>query len=256
MIRSRLNDGVLCLTLARAEVLNALDIAHLSDLLKELSNARHNDDVRCVVLAAEGRAFCVGADIKAMDTMSDDEFAKAAELYQSITRAARALDQPILAAINGYALGGGLEIALIADVRIAAQSARLGLPDAQLGFSPTGGLTYLLNKLVGTGWAMHMAMTCEVLSADKALGIGLVTEVVEDHRLEIRAKQLAIQMASYPRVGIRNIKHGFNFAADADLAATLLLEAQYDSVCYADPDTRANLKAFIDARNKKRRKAE
>lgn len=125
--------------------------------------------VQAVVLTGRGRAFSVGADIKAMDVMTYPEFAQAVELYQSMCREARGLDKPVIAAINGFCLSGGLEVALMADIRIAARSAKLGLTDVELGFSPTGGLTYLLNHIVGAGWAMHLAMAAQILTAEESI---------------------------------------------------------------------------------------
>lgn len=244
-------DGVLWAVISREQALNALDIPHLRALVEMFSSAREDQEVRTVVITGKGRAFSVGADIKAMDVMTDAEFVEAAELYQTMCREVRGLDKPVIAAINGFALGGGLEVALMADVRLAARSARLGLPDAQLGFSPTGGLTYLLNHIVGAGWALHMAMTAEMLTAEEALRIGLVTGVSVDETLEPDTLALAQQMAAYPPVGMKNIKRSFNMALESSLSATLTLEAEYDAACYRSPETRQALKDFIDSRKKK-----
>ena len=249
-ITSTPKDQVLWLQIERDEALNSLDIPHLQALQEGLKEARDNANIRCLVIAAKGRAYSVGADIKAMEKMNEAEFAVAAELYQSLCRDARALDKPIIAAVNGYALGGGLEIALLADMRIAADNAKLGLPDAELGFSPTGGLTYLLNHIVGAGRAMHMALTCEMLSAQKALDWGLVTEVCDLENLHERSQQLAQQLAAYPPTGIKNIKRSFNMALESSLNATLVLEAEYDAACYRSPETQQALKDFIASRKK------
>lgn len=250
MIRTAFDGAVLWLDIERDEVRNALDLEHLTGLLSGLRRARSSSEIRCVVLRGVGRDFSVGADIRAMDTMTDDEFRQAAELYQSLAREARALDQPILAAIRGHALGGGLELALMADVRIAGRSARLGLPDAELGFSPTGGLTYHLGRVVGSGWAMHLALTCEVLDAERGLAIGLVTEVVDDDTLDAHVAALAARLAAYPVTGMRNIKRAFTRAEASTLEEMLVIEAEYDTECYRDPETRRNLRAFLDARRK------
>jgi len=202
-------------------------------------------------VAGKGRAFSAGADIKAMDAMTEADFAKAAELYQSMCRAARRIYKPVIAAINGFAFGGGLEVALMADIRVAARSARLGLPDAELGFSPTGGLTYLLNHTVGAGWALYLAMTGQILSAEESLRIGLVTDVVDDAALDAHVQGLARRLAAYPPTGMKNIKRSFNVALESSLAATLTLEAEYDAACYRSPETRQALRDFIESRKKK-----
>lgn len=234
----------------RDKVMNALDLEHLQGLEAALDQAAENDTVRCVLLRGSGRAFCVGADIKAMDKMTDDEFAEATACYQSLCRKARGLDKAIIAALHGYVLGGGFEIALIADLRIAAQSTQLGLPDAEMGFSPSGGLTYLLNHMVGAGRALHLLLTCERLTADQALDIGLVTQVVADDALLGDSLTLAQKIAAYPTTGIRNIKRGMNAALESSLEASLALEAKLDHECYRSEATRVRLRAFLESRGK------
>ncbi len=250
-IDTKMIGSVLWTTIDREKSLGALDIPHLESLVEALRRANNDHTVRAVVLTGKGRAFSVGADIKAMDIMTDTEFAKAAELYQTMCRKARGIDKPVIAAINGLALGGGLEVALVADIRIAARSAKLGLPDAELGFSPMGGLTYLLNHIVGAGWAMHLAMTAPMLSAEESLRIGLVTGVVEDQDLDKHVLALAERLAAYPPTGMKNIKRSFNMALESSLSATLTLEAEYDAACHRSPETRQALRDFIESRKKR-----
>ena len=250
-IETKLIASVLWATIDRERSLGALDIPHLQSLVEVFQRATDDSAIRAVVLTGKGRAFSVGADIKAMDVMTDAEFAQAAELYQTMCRKARGTDKPVIAAINGFALGGGLEVALMADVRIAARSAKLGLPDAELGFSPTGGLTYLLNHIVGAGWAMHLAMTGQMLTAEECMRVGLVTGVVEDQELETHVLALAQRLAAHPPVGMKNIKRSFNMALESSLSATLTLEAEYDAACYRSPETRQALRDFIETRKKR-----
>ena len=133
-IESNRAGQVLEIVIHRGQSLNAFDTEHLLALEKCLDLVASDKSIRVLLIRGSGRAFSVGSDIKEMSTMDDSAFARATDLYQSLCRKARALNQPIIAAINGYALGGGLEIALIADLRIAARSAKFGLPDAELGF--------------------------------------------------------------------------------------------------------------------------
>ena len=162
----------------------------------------------------------------------------------------RALDKPVLAAINGYCLGGGLELALMCDLRIAAASARLGLPDAQLGFSPTGGLTWLLPRIIGAGRAMHLALDAEPIGAAEAMRIGLVTRVVEDGELMAAAEALAGKIASWPRTAMANTKRALGAGAESDFEAALELEEEFDVDCFRDGETRGNLAAFLNSRRK------
>lgn len=249
-IRREIGNGVLWAVIDRPEALNAFDIPDLEELLQVFGAARADPDVRVLVLTGTGRAFSVGADIKAMDRMTEAEFGKAAALYQALARAALALDKPILGAINGFALGGGLEVALMCDMRIAGASAKLGLPDAYMGFSPTGGLTWLLPRLVGLGVAIDMALSTEMLDAEAALRVGLVTRVVADEHLAAVTREMAERIAAFPERGLRNIKRSFYMAADADFASVLALEEAYDSDCFRSEGTQAALKAFVASRQK------
>jgi enoyl-CoA hydratase len=249
-IRMETRGAVAWATIDRPEVLNAFDIAHLEQLLSAFRQAGENEEIAVLVLTGAGRAFSAGADIKAMDRMGDRDFARLASLFQGLVRAARGLDKPILGAINGVTIGGGLEIALMCDLRIAARSARFMLPDAQLGFSPTGGLTYLLPRIVGLGRAMHLLLTCESLDAEEAERVGLVTQVVEDEALAERAAEVAGRLAGCPRLGLRSIKRALNAACDAGFEASLSLEQAYDATNYANPETRAGLAAFLEARRR------
>lgn len=249
-IETKMMDKVLWATIDREKALNALDIPHLQSLVEMFRSAK-DGAVQAVVLTGKGRAFSVGADIKAMDVMTDSEFVQAAELYQSMCREARGLDKPVIAAVNGFALSGGLEVALMADLRIAARSAKLGLTDAELGFSPTGGLTYLLNHTVGAGWALHLAMSAQILTAEESLRIGLVTAVVPDEELDSYVLKLAQRVGGYPPTGMKNIKRSFNMALESSLSATLTLEAEYDAACYRSSETREALRSFIESRKKR-----
>lgn len=251
-IETIMRGRVLWATIERESALNSLDIPHLKALVDMYRRAKSEAAIQAVVLTGKGRAFSVGADIKAMDVMTDPEFAEAAELYQSMCREARSLDKPVIAAINGFCLSGGLEVALMADIRVAGRSAKLGLTDAELGFSPTGGLTYLLNHIVGAGWALHLAMTAQVLTAEEALRIGLITELVEDAELEPKALALGERLGGYPPTGMKNIKRSFNAALEASLASTLTLEAEYDAACYRSKETRQALREFVESRKKRK----
>jgi enoyl-CoA hydratase/carnithine racemase len=249
-IRQEIRNGVLWAVIDRPKALNAFDIPDLEELLQLFRNAKTNPEVRVLVLTGTGRAFSVGADIKAMDKMTEAEFGKAASLYQVLAREALALDKPIIGAINGFALGGGLEIALMCDMRIAGKSAKLGLPDAYMGFSPTGGLTWLLPRIVGFGVAMDMALSTDMLDADASLRVGLVSRVVEDDQLAAVTREMAERIAGFPERGLRNIRRSFYMAADADFASVLTLEESYDSDCFRSEGTQAALKAFIESRRK------
>ncbi len=249
-LRYETRDGVAWATLERPEVLNALDPEHLDGLLDAVARVAADDAIHVLVITGSGRAFSVGGDIKAMDGMSEDDFRATARRYQQLARDMRALEKPVLAAINGYCLGGGLELALMCDLRIAAASARLGLPDAQLGFSPTGGLTWLLPRLIGAGRAMHLALDAEPIDAAEAGRIGLVTRVVEDAELMAATEALAGKIASWPPTAMANTKRALGAGAESDFEAALELEEDFDVDCFCDTETRKNLASFLNSRRK------
>lgn len=247
-IRTETRDAVAWATIDRPAVLNALDIAHLEELLAVVRRAGEDEAVAVLVLTGTGRAFSAGADIKAMDRMGERDFAHFTRLFLDLARAARGLDKPVLGAINGLTIGGGFEVALMCDLRIAARSASFALPDATLGFSPTGGLTYLLPRIVGLGRAMHLLLTCDRLDAAEAERFGLVTEVVEDAALADRAAEIAGRLAGWPALGLSAIKRSLNAACDAAFEASLTLEEALDRAHRVNPETRANLAAFARSR--------
>src|SRR5262249_26264990 len=156
-------EGVVRWRLNRPEALNALDESLLKALLAAVEHARREPAIRCAVLTGAGRAFSTGADLKALlallESGSRDALREDLLHYQRPASEVRRLAKPVIAAINGYALAGGFELACLCDVRIAADTATFGLPDTPLGISPTSGMTYLLPRLVGLGWAKHLTYT-------------------------------------------------------------------------------------------------
>jgi enoyl-CoA hydratase/carnithine racemase len=238
-------DGVALWRLNRPEVLNALNEPLLRALLAATEEARRDPAVGCVVLTGAGRAFCAGGDLKAMLAMKDkDEFRAYIELYQRFSATMRQLGKPSLAAVNGYALAGGFELALLCDLRIAAESATFGLPDSALGLSPTSGMTYLLPRVVGLGWAKHLTFTGDSIDARQAERIGLVTRVVPAAELEEAALGLARKIAHHPAVGLRYIKAGLDLAADVDFHAALAFETEAEVACFETEEFQARLRAF------------
>ena len=245
-----IRESVAWMTIERPEVLNAVRSRELRELLADINATAQNDSVRVLVITGTDRAFSVGSDIKAMDGMTEANFRAQTDLFQRLSQAMRDCDKPILAAINGYALGGGLEIALMCDVRIACVSAKLGLPDAELGFSPSGGLTWLLPRLIGQSRAMHLMLTGEMIAAREAERIGLVTMVVEDKELIPAVTDLANTMASWPSIGLANTKKGVAIAMDSDFSSALDSEAKLDTRSFQDPETKARLDEFLASRKK------
>ena len=238
-------------TLNRPEALNALNDEHLCGLLGLVERVAADDEVHVLVITGTGRAFCVGGDIKEMDGSSNQEFHVTANYYQQLTQKLRDLNKPVIAALNGFTLGGGLELACMCDVRVATASARLGLPDAPLGFSPTGGLTFLLQRIIGFGRSLHMAMDAEPIDAAEAERIGLVTKVIADECFLEETHTFAAKIAEWSRGGMERTKKAFYAASEASFTDTLTLEANFDLQCFQSEETRQALADFIASRKKK-----
>ena len=234
----------------RAAARCALDGAQLGRLLAWLGDAGRDGEVGALVLTGCGRAFSAGADIKEMDGLDDAGFAANTARYQALAGACRSLAKPLLAAVNGLALGGGLELACMCDLRLAAASARFGLPDAALGFSVSGGLSWHLPRQIGLGRALELYLTGRFLDAEEARAIGLVAETVADEALPERAQALAERLAALPPVGIANMK-ALLYRPAADFEAMLADEARRDRACFADAEVRRRLGAFLAAKRRR-----
>jgi enoyl-CoA hydratase/carnithine racemase len=201
------------------------------------------------VIGGRGPSFSAGGDITEMDGMTDSTFRDTIGMYMRLAGAIRASPKAFVAAVNGHALAGGFELAILCDLRIAARSARFGLPDTALGLSPTSGMTWLLPRIVGLGRALHLTLLGQPIDASEAERIGLVTAVVDDAELERVAQTWAEMIASHPAVAVRLAKRAFHQAAEQNFAEALRFEHQAEVECFADPETRARLRAFVERRS-------
>lgn len=237
---------VALITLARPEKLNAINDEMLDGLLGAIEALGRSEAIGAAVLTGRGRAFSAGGDIKAMDGMDDRAFADTISRYMRVSAAFRACPKPIVAAIHGYALAGGFELALMCDVRFAARGTRFGLPDTPLGLSPTSGMTWLLPRIVGLGRAMYLTLGAEDVDADEAERIGLVNRVTEPETLLAEAEAFAHRIASYPRVGVAWTKRGFHHALDGMFDDATRSEEEGELASFQSPDTRERFRAFLD----------
>lgn len=238
--------SVSVLRLDRPHVLNAIDPPLLEALLAAVDDVRRTPDVRCLVLAANGRAFSAGADLPALLRMTTLEFAGFVGRLQELSRRMRALPIPTIAAVHGHALAGGFELALECDIRIAATNAVFGLPDTAIGLSPTSGMSWLLPRVVGEGRARDLLLTGRWIDAAEAERIGLVTQVVAEDALEAIVMGLAAELAGHPPVGVAHIKAELVRGSEADFEAALRDEEQREIACFDTDDVRARLQAFVD----------
>lgn len=232
------------LTLERPQALNALDRATASGLEAALDRLEREAGVTVVIVGGRGRAFCAGNDVAEMPGLTAAEATALSERWQRIMDRFASLPQVTIAAVRGYALGGGCMLALAQDLRVAEESAQLGLPEVGLGFNPSYGIARLLD-IAGGGHARDLLLTGRMVTAAEARSMGLVTEVVKDGALEERAAALAGRIARHPRAGLAASK-----SAVAEIRAGRPGgEAQaYAAALQDDPETRARLAAFMARR--------
>jgi enoyl-CoA hydratase len=245
-------DGVALITLNRPDRMNSIGGSMKPDLQRAFTELARNDaSVRAVIITGAGdRAFCAGADIKerAASVMPLPEYHLKQKATHALFRAIETFEKPVIAAINGVALGGGLEIALCADVRIASTSAKLGLPEAKLGALPAAGGTQRLPRVVGVAWAKQLMLTCDHIDAEHALRIGLVTEVTTPEQLMPTALAMAARMAANAPLSLRFIKQAVDLGQQVGIDAGLEYERFAAAVVVSSEDRKEGMRAFIEKR--------
>jgi enoyl-CoA hydratase/carnithine racemase len=238
---------IVTLTLNRPDKLNAIDGAMLDALDEALDQIERDRQVRAVILTGAGRAFSAGADIKEWTTLTPLEFGRSWGLRgHALFDRLAALPPPVIAAVNGIAFGGGLELALSADIRIASTQARLGLPEVTIAALPGWGGTQRLPRLIGPGRAKHMILTGQPVDAATAEAWGLVTETAAPDALLARARQLAAQIAGNAPLAVQATKRLIDAAAPVTPAATL--ETHAGALCGATEDAQEGRASFLERR--------
>lgn len=243
-----IEDGIGTITLNRPKVLNAIN----DELLKEMSEAldilAQDKNVKAVILTGGEKVFAAGADIAFMSEASSLEAEAFVRLCHETIGKITNLDKPVIAAIAGLALGGGCELALSCDIRIAAEGTNIGLPEINLGLYPGGGGTQRLARLVGPGWAKHLLMTGKPVNAKTALDIGLVTKVVPAEELIKEAKVLALELAGKSTIAMRLMKNCIDYGENVDLPSGCLFEQKVWALLLSTEDAHEGMKAFLEKR--------
>jgi len=248
ILKQTISDGIATLTISRPAAMNALN----SDFFKEfnhfLDDISPREDIRTLIITGEGKAFVAGADIAEMadmDPYQGLEFAKKGQ--QSFNRL-KTLDIPVIAAVNGYALGGGCELAMACDFRIASRLAKFGQPEMNLGLIPGYAGTQRLSRLAGIGTALYLILTGDTISAEDALRIGLVQKITEPESLMEEVMRLATRIASNGskaiQVGKKIIRKGIGMNFDE----ACRLESDAFSKLFDEPATKEGMKAFLEKR--------
>ena len=239
--------AVAVVTIDRPDALNALDIETLTALRDALVELAADDGVRVVVLTGAGeRAFAAGADIKYMSEIDADDAAAWGALGHEAGRLLETMPKPAIAAVNGFALGGGCELALACDIRIGSPRAKLGLPETNLGIVPGWGGTQRLARVAGVAVAKELILTGRTVEADEALRLGLLHEVADDALG--RGKELASQLAAKSRTALAAAKQLVNLALGVDHPGNLDAEAKLFADLLLSTDAREGLTAFVEKR--------
>jgi len=237
------------LVLDRPEALNAVSTAMAAAIRDATQQLAGDDTVRCVLLtSSHEKAFCVGADLKERNTLTDAELVQQRPLARSAYGGVLALPMPVIAAVDGFALGGGFELALSCDIIVAGEGALVGLPEVGVGVIPGGGGTQLLVRRVGWSRAARMIFTAAKLPAAEALAMGAVDEVVVAGGARGRALELARTIAANSPVGLRNAKRAMRLGADVDLASGLEIEDACWRATAFSGDRREGVAAFAEKR--------
>ena len=242
-------DGLLAVvTVNRPDALNALDTTTMGEINQAMRELGEDDGVAAVIVTGAGKAFVAGADIVELSKLGGMKAREASRLGQETFSRIENIPKPVIAAINGFALGGGLELAMACDVRIASSKAKMGQPEVKLGTTPGFAGTQRLPRLVGLGRAMEMLLVGEPIDAETALRYGLVTKVVEPESLMAAAKELAAAIVSRGPAAVALIKACVNRGVNADIEVGGSYESEAFATCFALGEAQEGIDAFLGKR--------
>lgn len=239
-------EGVYLLTINKPASLNALDTAVLGELAAVVENLKTNESVKVLVLTGEGRAFVAGADISEMVSKNPIDGLEFGRLGASVFRAIEQLPFPVIAAVNGFALGGGCELAMACDIRLASAKAKFGQPETGLGIIPGFSGTQRLPRLVGPAKAKELIYTGEIIKADEALRIGLVNGVTEPEALIDEALAMAEKIALQPRQAVALAKKAIDAGMQTDIDTAIGIENNLFALCFSTEEQKQRMTAFLN----------
>lgn len=246
LLRKEGNIGILSIN--RPEELNALNSKVLNELDKAIEDISLDEDIHVLIISGEGRAFVAGADIGEMKGKNPLEAREFANKGLNVFRKIELMEKPVIAAVNGFALGGGCELAMCCDIRIASERAKFGQPEVGLGITPGFGGTQRLSRLVGLGKAKELIFTADIIKADEALRIGLVNKVVDPAELMDETIKLANKIASKGQLAIRYSKTAINRGIETDLETGMIIEKDLFALCFSTEDQKEAMSAFLEKR--------
>ena len=241
------HDGVAVIRLNRPKVLNAMNKRLWLDMQAALEDARADEGIKVVVVTGEGRAFSTGADLKESKTRSIEDYRDYLVSLQEVSRAIIRFEKPTIAAVNGFAIGSGYELALACDIRIAAEEAKIGSPEAKVTSSVTGGAFRLVQNLIGPGKARELLFTGEYIDGVEAQRIGLVNRAVPAEKLMETVMEMAAKVAANSAFSLKMIKKGLNMAqGETSLEALMDFEVEACLACVSTKERQESLTAFED----------
>ncbi len=239
-------------TINRPKALNALNSETLKDLDTVIEDLEKDSNVYAVIVTGAGeKSFVAGADIAEMKDLNEEQGKEFGILGNNVFRRLENLDKPVIAAISGFALGGGCELAMSCDIRIASEKAKFAQPEAGLGITPGFGGTQRLARIVGLGKAKEMIYTCDMIKADEAYRIGLVNKVVPLESLMDEAKAMANKIMANAPIAVKYCKDAINRGMQVDIDKAILIEAEDFGKCFASEDQTEGMTAFLERRAEK-----
>ena len=244
-------NGIAIGKINNPQSLNALNSTILGELDTLFTELENDSSISVIILTGEGKAFVAGADITEMSSMDAAEGKAFGEKGAKVFRKIELLSKPVIAAVNGYALGGGCELAMCCDIRIASAKAKFGQPEVGLGITPGFSGTQRLPRLVGMGKAKELIFTAEAINADEACRIGLVNSVAEPEELMNTAVAMAEKIAGKAPAAVKYSKESINRGMQCSMDEAINIEANLFGLCFATEDQKEGMKAFMEKRKAK-----
>lgn len=235
-------------TINRPQALNALNMDVLTELYDVFTKIDADPELRAIILTGEGKAFVAGADISQMHKLNAIEGRQMMTLGHKVMNLIESVEKPVIAAVNGFALGGGCELSMACDIRIASEKAKFGQPEVGLGIIPGFGGTQRLARLVGKGMAKYLVMTAEIINAAEAYRIGLVEKVVTPEELLATAEKIAETIASKAPIAVGTAKTAINNGFDMDMKSASRFEIETFTAAFGSDDKTEGMGAFLEKR--------
>ncbi|MFA4915165.1 MAG: enoyl-CoA hydratase-related protein [Syntrophales bacterium] len=240
-------EGVATITFNRPKALNAMNSETIAELFNAVTQCKNEEQIKVLILTGSGeKAFVAGADVSEMQNMKPYQALSFMETGQETLRLLETIPKPSIAAVNGFALGGGTEIALACDMRFASEKAVFGQPEILLGLIPGWGGTQRLPRIIGMGRAKELIMGGEQINAQRAYEIGLANRVYPADQLLMETKKFAMKLAGQPGFAIKMAKHSINFGYDLAIDNATRIEAECCAQCFSTDDQKEGMKAFLE----------